>query len=140
VLGSAQHYLSQIVLTKIATLTVGPDLANSPDGYIDNVTQLIQNTGLRPRIQHGPQQRVIEYNYAPIEGTDLTTMEALIAAVGTSKPFFVDPASYSTPPQTDEPVLWMNFNDIPDSRNTVLVPMSNARSKAFSLRLIESLD
>jgi hypothetical protein len=132
--------LPQFVLTKIETLTVGPDLANSADGYRANVTRLIQNTGLMPSILHGPQQRVMEYDYAPIEGTDLATMEALIATVGMDRPFFVDPASFSATPWVDDPPIWMKFDDMPESRHTVLVPMSNAESKAFSFRLIESLD
>jgi hypothetical protein len=137
---TTQHFLSQLVLTKIETLTVGPDLANSADGYRANVTRLIQNTGLMPSILHGPQQRVMEYSYAPIEGDDLTAMEALIATVGMDKPFWVDPASFSATPAADDPPIWMKFDDMPESRHTVLVPMSNAESKAFSLRLIESLD
>jgi hypothetical protein len=138
--GTLQFQLPQIVFTEIKTLTVGPDLANSADGYRANVTRLNQNTGLLPSILHGPQQRVMEYDYAPIEGTDLTAMEALIATVGMSKPFFVDPASFSATPAADDPPIWMKFDDMPESRHTVLVPMSNAESKAFSLRLIESLD
>jgi hypothetical protein len=135
-----QFYLPQIVLTETATLTVGPDLANSADGYRANVTRLIQNTGLMPSILHGPQQRVMEYSYAPIEGADLTAMEALIATVGMDRPFFVDPASFAGNPAATDPPIWMKFDDMPESRHTVLVPMSNAESKAFSLRLIESLD
>ena len=56
------------------------------------------------------------------------------------RPFFVDPASFSTPPETDEPALWMKFNAMPEANNSVLVPMVNARSKTYSLQLIESLD
>jgi hypothetical protein len=52
----------------------------------------------------------------------------------------VDPASFSATPAADDPPIWMKFDDMPESRHTVLVPMSNAESKAFSLRLIESLD
>jgi hypothetical protein len=143
-LTSDQFYLSQLYFTKINTLATGPDLANSADGYRANVTRLIQNTGLAPTVLHGPQQRVMEYNYAPIDNvsprTDLAKMEALIAAVGMDRPFFVDPASFSATPAADDPPIWMKFDDMPESRHTVLVPMSNAESKEFSLRLIESLD
>jgi hypothetical protein len=138
--GENLYYLPQLFFTKTETLTVGPDLANSADGYRANVTRLIQNTGLAPTVLHGPQQRVMEYNYAPIEGDDLATMEALIAYAGMDKPFFVDPASFSETPAADDPPIRMKFDDMPESRHTVLVPMSNAESKAFSLRLIESLD
>jgi hypothetical protein len=55
-------------------------------------------------------------------------------------PFFVDPASFSTPPETDEPALWMRFSERPDSRNSILVPMNGVRSKTFRLSLVESLD
>jgi len=138
--GPTQYYLSQLVLTEIKALTVGPDLANSPDGFLANATQIIQNNGMRPSIQHGPQQRVIEYSYAPIEGANLTTMKALIAAVGVTVPFYVDPASFSATPATDDPPLWMKFETIPREVHTVLVPMNENESKEFVLRLIESVD
>lgn len=135
------HSLSQIFLTKIVTLTVGPSLADSPDEKRANVTRLLQSTGLSPTIQNGPQQRYLEYEYeAALEGADLTAMEALVDSVGMSRPFFVDPASFSATPETDDPALWMKFAEMPESRNSVLVPMSNARSKIYRLRLIESLD
>jgi hypothetical protein len=136
---TAQHYLPQIVLTKIQTLTVGPDIADSPDAKIDNVTRLEQNTGQSPTIQHGPQQRVIEYEYeSPLSGADLTAMDAHVNSVGMHRPFWVDPAAFT--PFTDEPVLWMKFADMPRSDNSILVPMVGARSKTYRLSLIESLD
>jgi hypothetical protein len=138
---SAQHYLSQLVLTKIVTLDVGPALADSTDGKIDNVTRLERNNGQSPTIQHGPQQRVIEYEYeSPLEGGDLTAMEALVNSVGMHRPFWVDPAEFHATPGTDEPVLWMKFAEMPESRNSILVPMNGARSKVYRLSLIESLD
>jgi hypothetical protein len=127
-------------LSKIVTIGTGPDIRNTNDGYRDNVERQVQPGGQSPTVQLGPQQRFIEYPYAPIEGADLIAMEAFVAAVGMSKPFFVDPASFSTPPETDEPVLWMKFDDMPESKNTSLVPMRDARSKSFALRLIESVD
>lgn len=139
--GTLQFQIPQLVLTEIETLTVGPNIAASTDAKRANVTRLEQQTGLRPTIQHGPQQRIIEYDYeSPLSGADLTAMEAFIAAVGTSKPFYVDPASFSTPPEDDEPALVMKFAEMPLQRNSILVPMSGARSKTFDLSLVESLD
>jgi len=131
----------QLVFTKVVTLTTGVALADSVDEKRDNSTTLNQSNGLRPTIQHGPQQRYVEYEYeSPLEGADLTAMEALVDSVGTFRPFYIDPASFSTPPETDEPVLAVKFDEMPDSKNTILVPMSGARSKAYRLKLIESLD
>jgi hypothetical protein len=139
--GSAQYYLPQPYLTKVMTLSTGVALADSLDGKIDNVTRLERNNGQSPTIQHGPQQRVIEYEYeSPLEGADLTAMEALVNAVGMVRPFYVDPAEFHATPGTDEPALCMKFAEMPQSRNSILVPMNGARSKVYRLRLIESLD
>ena len=123
------------------TLTVGPVLADAVDEKRANVTRLIQSTGLSPTIQNGPQQRYLEYEYEfALETTDLTKIEALVDAVGMSVPFYVDPASFSTPPETDEPALAVKFVEMPSSRLSVQVPMVNTRAKTYTLRLIESLD
>jgi hypothetical protein len=140
ILGEAQHYLPQIYLTKIVTIDdTAPNLANSVDQMRANVTRLVQPTGLLPTIQHGPQQREIAYSYEyGLEGTDLTAMEALIAAVGMHRPFYVDPAVVT--PFTDEPALWMKFAEMPRVSNAIDVPMSNPWRKLYELSLIESLD
>ena len=141
IIGTNTHRLPQLVFTRIETLTVGPVLADALDGYEDNVTRLDQPTGLTPTVQNGPRQRVIEYSYEfPLSGADLVTMEGLISTVGMRYPFWVDPASFSTPLGTDEPALWMKFDRMPESRNAINVPMSGTRSKTFRLSLIESLD
>ena len=128
-------------MTKIVEIGTGVALADSVDEKRDNVTRLQQPTGRLPTIQHGPQQRYIEYEYeSPLSGADLTAMEALVAAVGMAYPFYVDPASFSTPPETDEPALAMKFAEMPSSSNSILVPMVGARSKTYRLQLIESLD
>ena len=140
IIGTDTYQIPQLILTKVATFTAGPDLADSRDEKVANVARQIQPTGLSPTVQLGPDQRVIEYEYPLIEDADLTAMELLINDVGMSFPFWVDPASFSTPPEDDEPVLWMKFASMPNSSNTVLVPSSQSRSKSFSMRLIESLD
>lgn len=141
IIGTNTHRLPQLVFTRIETLTVGPVLADALDGKQANAVRLLQPTGRSPTIQNGPQQRALEYLYEfALSGADLTTMEAMIAAVGVERPFWVDPASFSTPPSTDEPVLWMKFQQMPESRYTVAVPMSGTRAKTFKLALIESLD
>ena len=139
------HYLPQLILTKVQEFDVGPVLGDALDGKAANVTRLNQPTGISPTIQHGADQRILEYFYEnPLTdaggSTDITDMEALVAAVGMYRPFWVDPASFSTPPETDEPVLWMKFAEMPESRLSVLVPASNDRAKTYSLRLIQSLD
>lgn len=141
VLGTATFEVSQIVLTKINTLGVAPDLRDSVDEKRDNFVRLVQPQGISPTVQLGPQQRFVQYSYdSPLSGGDLTKMEAMIDSVGMVKPLFVDPASFSTPPETDEPVLWMKFEVMPQVANSILVPKSNDRSKTFTLSLIESVD
>jgi len=139
--GTAKFYLPQLYLTKIVTLTIGPTLADALDSARSNFTRLEQESGVSPSVQKGPDQRVLDYTYEfALSGADLTAMEAFIADVGMHRPFFVDPASFSTPPETDEPVLWMKFLEQPESRYFVDVPMNEARRKTFRLRLIESVD
>ena len=144
IVGTAQFFLPQIFLTKIifdSPTSPGPTLQRSPDGKRANFARQNQPTGQSPTVQLGPQQRLIEYDYEnPLEGADLTAMEALVDSVGMDRPFYVDPASFSTPPETDEPVLWMKFEEMPSPNYSVLVPMSGTRSKNYTLRLIESLD
>jgi len=140
-LTTALFFLPQIFLTKIVTLAVGPNLGDVIDEPRPNFSRQNQPSGQSPTVQLGPPQRFIEYAYdPPITGADLTALEALIANVGMSKPFFVDPASFSTPPETDEPALAMKFDTIPASRNSVVVPHSGVRAKTFKLELIESVD
>ena len=138
---TGQFYIPQLIYTKTVTLGRGPNIADSPDGFKANFTRLEQSTGQSPTIQHGPQQRVIEYPYeSPLSGTDLAKMEALIADVGMLRPFWVDPHSFAADPDADDPPIWMKFAEMPPSRNSTLVPMVNAESKVFPVSLIESLD
>jgi hypothetical protein len=139
------YYLPQLFLTKIMTLDIGPDLRDAPDWKKPNVTRLEQKTGLSPTVQNGPDQRYLEYDYVyrlsdAGASTDLTDIEAFVDAVGMYRPFYVDPASFSTPPETDEPALWMKFLDYPKPRLGVDVPQTEERSKTYTLQLIESLD
>lgn len=140
-IGTALFSLPQIVIAKILAPTVGPNLAEARDEFRANISRQRQPSGQSPTVQLGPQQRFIRYQYEPpITGADLTGIEEMIAAVGMSRPFYVDPASFSTPPELDEPVLAMKFDQMPDSRNSIVVPHTEARSKTFELDLIESLD
>lgn len=139
--GTYQYYLPQIFLTTTVTLSAGPNLENSIDSKKSNVTRSPQPTGLLPTVQHGPDQRVIEYVYdSPLEGADLTKMEALVDYVGLRRSFYVDPTSFSSPPEDDEPALAMKFTADPPSRNSILVPESGERSKTYRLPMIESVD
>ncbi len=139
--GTGQFYLTQLIYTKIVTIDRGVALADSPDFFKANATRLEQSTGQSPTIQHGPQQRVIEYNYeSPLSGTDLAKMKALVADVGMHRPFWVDPHSFAADPDADDPPIWMKFLEMPRSRNSILVPMSGTESKVYPVSLIESLD
>ena len=140
-LNAATHYLRELFLTEILTFTPGPNLANSLDSHRANVTRLEQPTGQSPTVEHGPQQRVIEYDYdSPLSGADLVAMEAFIADVGLTHPFYVDPHSFSATPAVDDPPLLMKFAEMPVSRLAVTVPFSGLLEKTFKLKLIESVE
>lgn len=141
IVGTATFQVPQLVFTKIFAPTIGPNLGEAIDEFRDNISRHQQPTGLSPTVKLGPQQRFLEYEWEPpISGADLTGMENFIASVGMEHPFWVDPASFSTPPETDEPALAMKFERMPRVRNSVVVPLSEARAKTFSFSLIESLD
>ncbi len=138
---TAQHFVSQIHLTQMVTLGAGPDISEAPDQMKPNVTRINQSTGQSPTVQNGPNQRVLEYGFPRgLSGADLTKMEAFVNAVGMTYPFYVDPASFSSPPEDDEPVLWMKFSDQPKSANAVDIPFTEARTKTYHLSMIESVD
>ena len=139
--GTLDLQVPQLVFSKTVTLDAGPKLEDDPDFFKANATRLEQNTGQSLSVQHGPQQRLIEYNYeSPLEGTDLTKMKALVADVGMHRPFWVDPHSFAADPDADDPPIWMKFAAMPGSRNSILVPMSGNESKTYPISLIESLN
>ena len=139
--GGTAHICSQLIYTKIVTLSVDPKLAGATDEKHANFTQLDQSTGRSPRVQHGPDQRVFRFEWdTPIPSADVVKMEALIADVGMQHPFYIDPPSYSTPPETDEPVLCVKFVRMPRSLVSVAVPKSGTLQKTYSWDLIECID
>lgn len=140
-IGTSVYYMTQLVLTKMVSLSVGPDLASSTDRYVANTRQIVQPSGNVLSVQHGPHQRVLEYtyNYA-LTGTDLTALEGLITYVGLERPFFVSPASFSATPDVDDPPLMVRFSEMPQQKLSVAVPMNGSRAKIISLSMIEAVD
>jgi len=139
--GSDTYFLSQLYLTTLVTFVVGPHLKNALDSHKANVTRLLQPTGISLTVQNGPDQRVLTYPYEfALTGSDLENMEAMIQGVGMVRPFYVDPASFSATPGTDDPPIWMKFDEMPVSNFAVDVPMSGVNAKTYVLNLIESLD
>ena len=137
---SAKPQLPQLFVTKIVTFTKPPELAGALDEDRYNYSRHAQAKGVAPSVQHGPARRVLQYRYRDLTGADLTAMEAFIAFVGMSMPFWVDPTSYSTPAGDDEPALWMKFLHEPRAREGVYIATDGTRSKHFDLVMIESLD
>ncbi len=139
--GTKQYFLPQIFLTKVVTLVVGPNLRRAIDQQSANFARQIQPQGLSPTVQLGPQQRRLAYLYeAPIQDADLTALEALIASVGMSRPFYLDPASFSATPSVDDPPISAKFETMPDAIYAVDVASTGTRQKAFALSIIESID
>ena len=130
----------QFVLSKQVTFTRGPVLSGSVDEKAYNFSRLEQISGEAPTIQRAAPQRRLEYTYPALTGADLAAMEALIAAVGMHRPFWVDPHSFSATPDTDDPVLWMKFETEPRVSHALTVPAEGTEAKTFHLNLIEALD
>ena len=137
---SSTYQITELVLTKIVTFTKDPDLRGSRDDHEHSFHRFAQPSGRSPTVQYGARRRRIDYQYDDLTGADLVAMDAFIDAVGMSTPFWVDPASFSTPPETDEPPLWMKFASPPVVTSGRMVPADGTEAKSFHLKLIESLD
>lgn len=139
-LSAGKWEISEMYFTSTVTLVGGIDMREMADELQDNFIGLNQSTGVAPRVQTGPAQRIIEHDYRLQRGDDLAKFEAFIARVGMTKSFFMDPASFSTPPETDEPALWVKFADPPLTPYDIAVPMNGIRQKRVLLRFIENID
>jgi hypothetical protein len=140
-IGTSIYFLSQLYLTKLVELDVGPQFKNALDMNDSNTTRIVQPSGLTMSVQNGPHQRVLEYEYEfPLTGDDLTDIEAMIDYVGLHRPFYVDPVSFSATPATDDPPLWVKFEEMPRTFFGVNVPMSQAKAKTMTLSLRECVE
>ena len=120
--------------------TPGPVLVDSRDTYQHNYLRFETSSGQSPTLQLGSRQRVVTAEWErALSGSDLTAMDAFLANVEMHRPFWVDLPSFSTPPETDEPVLWMKFQDEPERRFATQVPSAGTERRKFTLELIEHL-
>jgi len=129
----------ELIITNVQTFTQGPDLANSIDEIRENFTRLVQPSGISTTIQNGAPRRYMELEYRDLQGQDLIDMEAFIDWVGMSLPFWVDPVSFAADPDTDDPPIWMKFDQPPRISNEVDVPAGGIARKRFRLFIIEHL-
>jgi len=138
--GTFIYYLPELYLTKLVSLTVGPDHTKTVDMQKSNATLIEQPTGLTMAVQHGSNQRVIEYEFTyPLESADITAVEALAAYVGTHRPFYLSPASFSATPDADDPPLFVRFTEMPRLQYG---PAANlgVEAKTATMTMLESLD
>ena len=130
IIPSGAWSIGQIRITKTVTPSVGPE-PGWADELVPNVTQLPGGDSL----QTDSDQRRYEFTYPQLgqaTASDLTDIEAMIAAVSTYRPILVDP-----PYDTNAAVV-MKIEQARVLANT-LVPASATRTAAVTLSLLEYL-
>ena len=138
--GSGRWETPELIFTSIVEPSEGPALAGVTDEVITNAAQFPKPDGSMPSIQYGPQQRRFEIAYARATGSDMTGLDGLVEATGSMNPFFVDPPSYSTPPETDEPVRWMKMESDPVVRQSTFVPQEGTGYKDYQFAFRDYID
>jgi hypothetical protein len=106
--GTGQWAFPELMLTATETTTRGPE-----PGWVDmlrhNTLDFEKESGSIASLSLGANRRFIEYVYRlVVVAADLTVFSELIAACGTSKPFYLDPC-FDT-----EAAIWMKLTE--DSR------------------------
>lgn len=96
------YEIPQLILTATFEPTTGFQPDNLVDEYVSNDVAFRQPSGAEARLALGPQQRRFEVEYHRLSGTELGSMEAFIANVGTSKPFWVDPPIFGVSAVLDQ--------------------------------------
>lgn len=120
----------QLWLTTTLITVEGPE-----QGWTD---EWVPDTTVFPdgsSVQHGPDKRFIEYTYPHLGATaqDVTNLDALIEAVGTYRPFLLDPA-YDT-----EAARVVKFLRPPTRVVNTLVPNGGTPTVRYVLPMIDFL-
>ena len=130
---SGQWELPELWLTDTVTIIRGPE-PKWTDHPVPNAVAIPKASGERPVIETGAAQRLLGFQYAHCETADTASLDALIAAVGISKPFIVDP------PYDDEAAIIMKFIEAPRSTWDHPIPQLGVKSKRFELRMLQVLE
>lgn len=123
--------LGQLMYSKTITLEAGP-ATGWVDEWIPNVLQLPSGDTL----QTDPDQRLMEFTWLQAglaAATDLTKLEALIAAVSTYRPFLLDP------PYDSEAVRFVKLTERARKNVNTLVPASATRTAEVRLSMLDFL-
>jgi hypothetical protein len=130
---AGQWELPELWLTDTVTLTDGvvPDWT---DEYVYSAITLEKGSGESPVIETGAPRRFFEFTYQRLGATDTAALEALITAVGISKPFLFDP------PYDDEAALVVRLARPPRTTWDHPVPTAGIKTKRFDLQMIQVLE
>jgi len=106
-------HVPEIVLSETRTFTRGADLDDANDTLESINRRILHEDGAVSFIELGGPRRRFSATWNRAQTADLTLLQDLIDEVGTSRPFLVDPPSFSVTPDTDEPVRWVRLaNDV----------------------------
>ena len=123
----------ELWLTATVTIARGP-VPQWTDQKRQNAIALVKASGEFPVIETGAAQREIAVQYARTDTTDTAALEALVDAVGISKPFILDP------PYDDEAAIVVKLIEAVRVTWDHPVPELGVKSKRFELRMLESLE
>jgi hypothetical protein len=123
--------LGQLWYTTIVTTEAGPE-----QGWVDELVPNVLQLPSGDSLQTDVDQQLYEFTY-PLAGdaaaADLTSLEALIAAVSTYRPFLLDP------PYDTEALRIVKLTERARVRSNTLVPNSSARTAEIVLSMMDYL-
>ena len=102
-------HIPEIILSETRTFVRGASMDDAID-TLEHQNLFIQHgNGAITVIELGGDRRRFEATWHNMHDADLTLLEEFIAEVGTSRPFLIDPPSFSATPDTDEPTRWVRL-------------------------------
>ena len=137
IIGTGTWEIPELIFTRTRTLTRGPD----PE-WIDrkrpNTLVFQKESGAAALLSLGADRREFEFSYRGVDDADATNdlalLLALIDAVGTSRPFYLDP------PFDTEAAVWV-VRDEPglDGHEGLVPAATDAPVKRITLSMLEWL-
>lgn len=130
--GTGTWEIPEWVLTRTRTTTRGPE-PGWEDYHEHNTLEFTKESGSIASLSLGPDRRVFAYRYRDVKDSDdLAVFSELIAAVGTARPFYLDPA-FDT-----EAAIWVKLSEDSRQRQDPQVPAAtDATQREIELRLRE---
>lgn len=107
--GTGLWHIPELIYTEARTFTRGADLDDMGDTFIHKTIRIEHQSGAVSVVVRGPRHRLMAAKWHNLSSTDLDILSDLIDEVGTSRPFYIDPPSFSSPAGDDEPARWVKL-------------------------------